>query len=108
MEINWIMLQIFYMNCVNYSLIFMFASWDSRESSIPLVKDFFGGLYPDYNAFWFNDVGVIIVETMFFNMLYPLIEFFLYWPLRFLARVWDQRSCKCRLFSSKSTHAKTY
>ena len=77
------------MNCVNYSLTFGLASLDSRQSSIQFVKDFFGGLYPDYNAFWFNDVGVIIVETMMFNMLYPLIEFFIYWPLRFLVRVWD-------------------
>ena len=95
------------MNCVNYSLVYLFAPWDSRDSNIPLFRKLFGGIYTDYNAIWFNDVGTLICSSMLFNMFYPLIEFFLFWPLRLLARAWDKRSCSCKKLKEGVTNAKT-
>lgn len=92
-ETNWIMLTIFYMNLFTYGLVYLLAPWDSSDSNIPIVRDFFGGLYKDINAFWFNDVGVLIMATMVFNAFYPAIEFFMYWGLRLLFRCMDQSTC---------------
>lgn len=80
------------MSVFNYGFVYTMAPWDSRESDIPIVENFFGGIYTDLNAFWFNDVGVMVVSTMVSNAIYPLIEFVGYWALRYAYRAWDQRS----------------
>ena len=72
-----------------HGFVYIFAPWDSRETEIHFIEDFFGGIYTDINAFWFNDVGVMICSTMIFNMYYPVIEFFGYWALRWLYRAID-------------------
>jgi len=88
-ETNWIMLAIFYMNVFNYGFVYLWAPWDSRNVNIPVVQSFFGGVYTDYNAFWFNDVGAMVCSTMLANMYYPALEFFGYWGLRWLYRAID-------------------
>ena len=88
-ETNFIMLTIFYMNLVNYYFVYLFSAWDSSDTSITILRSLFGGLYQDYNAYWFNDVGPLIVSTMVFNMFYPAIEFGLYGSLRLLWRCCD-------------------
>ena len=70
----------------------MLAPWDSRDSNIPMTQAFFGGIYTDINAYWFNDVGNLIVSTMLFNAYYPIIEFFGYFAMRFAFRCLDQRT----------------
>ena len=99
------MLSIFYINLFNYGFVYVLAPWDSRESKFSLIKIFFGGIYTDINAFWFNDVGILIAGTMVSNMLYPLIEFVLYWALRYAFRAWDQRSFVAN--DPFKTHSKT-
>ena len=83
------MLTIFYINLLNYGLVYILAPWDSRETNLPLIKRMFSGLYTDFNAFWFNDVGSFIVSTMVFNMFYPMIEFFGYLGIRVIYRALD-------------------
>ena len=90
-ETNWIMLSIFTMNLFNYGFVYLLAPWDSRDANM-IIQGFFGGVYTDLNAFWFNDVGVMIASTMIFNMYYPALEFIGYWALRYLFRVIDQCS----------------
>ena len=105
-ETNWIMLSIFIMYIFNYGFVYVFAAWDSREANLDAVQGFFGGVYTDINAYWFNDVGLMIVSTMIFNMYYPLIEFIGYWALRWLWRAIDQRSF-CVTYPFKSEENKT-
>lgn len=100
-----VMLAIFYMNLLNYGLVYMLAPWDSRESKLPGVEKIFGGMYTDFNAYWFNDVGDLIVGTMVFNMYYPILEFVMYWAIRWLYRAIDQRSCCTN--NEKRSRAKT-
>ena len=104
METNFTMLTIFYMNLINYGAVYVLAPWDSRESSLPVVNSLFSGLYTDYNAYWFNDVGTLIVSTMVFNMFYPMIEFFGYLAIRVLFRAIDQRLL---IPSMAPTHTRT-
>lgn len=80
------------MNIFNYGAVYMLAPWDSRDSKIPMTQAFFGGIYTDINAYWFNDVGNLIVSTMLFNAYYPIIEFFGYFAMRFAFRCLDQRT----------------
>ena len=56
-QTNFIMITIFYMNLVNYFFVYLFAPMDSDDSRIDLFKTIFGGLYTDFNAYWFEDIG---------------------------------------------------
>lgn len=91
-EIKWVTIAIFWMYMFNYGFVYIFGPWDSRESEIPIIQSFYGGIYTDQNAFWFNDIGVSIATTMISNMYYPALEFFGYWSLRYLFRCIDQRN----------------
>lgn len=88
-ETVFIMVSVFWIYFLNYGFVYLFASWDSRHTPIPFWNRVFSGLYPDFNALWFNDVGVLIVAIMVSNMYWPPLEFFLYWGLRLVYRIWD-------------------
>ena len=91
-ETIWVTIAIYYMSIFNYGIVYLAAPWDSRDSNSTLLKAFFGGIYPEFNAFWFNDIGTMVISTMIFNAIYPVIEFVGYWFLRYFFRVLDQRS----------------
>ena len=56
-ETKWIMLALFWLNLFLYGFVYIIAPWDSRNSNIPVIQSFFGGIYTDINAFWFDDIG---------------------------------------------------
>ena len=85
------MLSIAFLNLFNYGFVYIFAPWDSRNSDNDVIQAFFGGIYTDINAFWFDDIGHKIVSTMVFNAYYPPIEFIAFYGLRYLVRVLDQQ-----------------
>ena len=86
-ETIYIVLCILWMNVFTYGAIYMLAPWDARNTKLPtFLKNFFDGLHTDLNAYWFNEAGVLIVSTMMFNMIYPPIEFVMYWALRIFFR----------------------
>lgn len=91
-ETKFVMVAVFYITYINYGLINLFASIDMRESKIPLINNIFNGLYPDYNALWFNDIGVLIFAIMFSNMYWPPLEFIIYYGMRLGFRMLDQRT----------------
>lgn len=100
------MISVFYITFLNYGVIYLAASWDNRNAlSGTFVDTLFDGLYPDFNALWFNDVGVLIVAIMVSNMYWPPLEFAMFYGLRLLYRMIDQRSL-CPSNSTK-THCKT-
>lgn len=59
-ETKFVMVAVFYVTYINYGLIYLFASLDFRNSKSFLVNNLFDGLYPEINALWFNDIGVLI------------------------------------------------
>ena len=91
-ETKFVMVSVFWITFINYGIIYLAASWDMRDSVIPLWNKLFSGLYPDFNALWFNDVGVLVVAIMMSNMYWPPLEFFMMWGIRLLYRMIDQRS----------------
>ena len=36
------------------------ASINMREIPIPVINKFFGGIYTDFNTYWFQDVGTLV------------------------------------------------
>ena len=91
-ETQFALTSVFWITFLNYGIIYLVAAWDCRNSHIPFVTKLFDGLYPDFNALWFNDIGVLIVAIMLANLYWPQLEFFMYWGIRLLYRMWDQRT----------------
>ena len=52
---------VFWIAFINYGIIYLCASYDARNRGGWLWNSLFDGLYPDFNALWFNDVGVLVV-----------------------------------------------
>ena len=47
------------------------------------------GRYTDFSVNWYKDVAGIIISTMIFNIAYPVIEFLLFYSIRFIKRFID-------------------
>jgi hypothetical protein len=72
-------------------ILYWLATWNAREidDANEEKKDFgkgfwsiyFGGIYTDFNSYWFKDVGAFLIQAMLFNSAWPLIEFSLYGTL---------------------------
>jgi len=92
LEIEFIKNSVFYLYFLNSGLLYILAPWDSRELDLPIIRSLFQGVYTDYNANWFQDIGLTIAATAFFNLYYPVIEFFGFWGIRHVYRMIDQRS----------------
>jgi len=70
-ETSIVLTSVFWITFLNYGIIYLVASFDYRDASNPYVGKLFSGLYPDLNALWFNDIGVLIVAIMISNMYWP-------------------------------------
>jgi hypothetical protein len=44
---------------------------------------FNSGTNGDFNSAFFRTIGNTLISTMLFNSIYPVIEFFMYWGMRF-------------------------
>ena len=62
---KFIMNSVFVATFFQTGLVCMVAFWDLRWDWInsSFFKKFFGGIYPDFNADWFNDAGVWLIVT---------------------------------------------
>lgn len=60
-ETEFAMTAVFWITFINYGIIYLICSWDNRHAASGAWNNLFSGLYPDFNALWFNDVGVLIV-----------------------------------------------
>jgi hypothetical protein len=63
------------------------ASLNSRN--FKALSNLFDGIYSDFNANWFSDVGYIIIYNMVYNASWPIIEFFLFYLMRHMVRAID-------------------
>ena len=53
----------------------------------------FGIIYGDkgdFNSAFFKQAGDVLISTMIFNSLYPLIDFAIGWAIRFASRLYDR------------------
>ena len=49
-----------------------------------------------------------MISAMMFNIYWPLIEFFVFWGMRFLFRVLDRGFCTCSDMVTKKTTIQQY
>ena len=56
-EARFIRNSVFVMSFFNTGLLYMFASISTRTSKLPIIKNTLEGVYPDFNAYWFEDIG---------------------------------------------------
>lgn len=88
-ESLFIMKSIFSVQFFNSGILVTLASFNFQDSNIPLLGRFFNGQYSEFNAAWTVDVGHIIYSTMLTNSIFPIIDWFMYWSIRVLKRMWD-------------------
>jgi len=72
---------------MTFYVVFLNTGWllmlsNANMSEQPISFGLTQGVYSDFNSDWFSSVGVIVVQTMIFNMFYPLLEFLLYFAWR--------------------------
>jgi hypothetical protein len=87
-------------------LILVYA--DLRNSYIPLLSSLIrGGYNEDFTIGWYKEVGRVIVHAMITNAFFPIIEFGLFFTLRWGARFWSQR-LRCSRYVSKAKSIQEY
>ena len=82
-----IMVPITILNVIIYVFMPLVATWDWSRTEIGKLsgdQNLNEGVYPDFNANWFLDSGAMIMQTMSFNIVMPLIEFGMFWVIRYL------------------------
>lgn len=47
------------------------------------------GQYSEIDEYWISDIGLIIYGTMLTNTFWPVIEWFMYYGMRFAYRMLD-------------------
>ena len=87
-----------------YGILYIIAPWSFAELGVR-DGDFFSGIYTDFSAQWFLDIGNLIVQTTIINIVGPLLEYLFFWLFRHLRRMLDQKSC-CP-FKKHNTYSKT-
>jgi hypothetical protein len=61
----------------------------------------------DFNSGFFKQAGEVLISTMIFNALYPLLDFAINWAIRFIFRLLDRGFTRNR-FSTKQTSIQGY
>ena len=103
-EARFIRNSVFFMSFFNTGLLYMFASISTRYATSPFIKNTLEGVYPDFNAYWYEDIGQIIVATTIFNFCFLPIEWFGFWSIRQVKRCINMG---CRWNSPYKTSSKT-
>jgi len=77
----------FYAQFFNTGFLLLLANANFGEQ--PILKKIDGGSMGDYNEQWFLIIGNAIVSTMIINAFFPLVEFAIFWFMRWFARYQD-------------------
>lgn len=87
----------FYAQFFNTGFLLLLANANFAEQ--PFLSGINGGSMGDFNEDWFVLIGNALVSTMTINAIFPLIEFAIFWFMRWFARWRDSGilyNCKKR------------
>ena len=98
-----IMIFVFILQFFNTGPLVMLINANLFWSRLPLISRLNAGIHPDFTVEWYTDVGRAIINTMIFNIEWPIIEFFAFFFMRLAWRLLDRSICH----SSWRTKAKT-
>lgn len=62
----------------NTAILLLFVNANMTQQSSILGYVFRGNL-PDFSQVWYQDIGNTLVGAMIFNVMWPIIEFFVFW-----------------------------
>jgi len=84
----------FVMLFFNTAFLLMMVNADMGEQpwSFGLTK----GHYSDFSAMWWKVIGNSITSTMFINAIFPLVEFGMYFGMRYFFRWLDRGYAVCK------------
>lgn len=87
------MTSLLFVYFLNYGLMYVICPSIYAKVSFGLKNVY--GVFPDLNAFWFNDIGYMVSSSMIIEAIFPVIEFFFFWLLKWVKLVIDQRRLCC-------------
>lgn len=94
----------FYAQFFNTAFLLLMVNANLSEQPVSLALT--GGSYSDFNSGWSVEVGNVIVYTMGFNAVFPLINIALGWAIRFAYRCQD-RGYRCSPDPKEPTRSRT-
>ena len=86
-ENSFIVKSVFYVTFFNSSLILVIGS--VRINGNGFFSTFLNGIYSDINSYWFKQFCGTLFTTMALNMVYPIVEFVVFWLIRQAYRMMD-------------------
>lgn len=95
----------FILQFFNTAFLLLLVNADFSEQFFAL--SLFDGTEADFDHSWFKVIGNTMVGTMIFIMLWPIIEFFAFFGLRFLPRFLDQ-GFSTDPYNTKTTSIQAY
>lgn len=105
MIMSWILLVQF----LNMGPFLLLINSDLSEIGIPFIGSLLKeGKHSDFTQKWYLDIGPIIVQSMIYNVFWPIIEFFIWYSVRFFYRFMDNcRYYLCCCSNSYKYYTKT-
>ena len=67
---------------LNYGILYLICPSANYHQTISGVN--VQGVFYDYNAFWFNDIGYQVSFSMVIEAIFPLVELALYFSIKWI------------------------
>jgi hypothetical protein len=98
---------VFIVQFFNTAILLLLANANLAEQGA-FLGFFFKGKLPDFDSYWFNDIGYSMIYAMMFNIFWPIMEFFVYFGMRFGFRLLDRGIFSCSDMKTKKTTLQQY
>jgi hypothetical protein len=85
------------MQFVNIAVVILIVNFRAFDEKVFGFLPIMNGTYPDFNSYWYGQVGETLCLTLFINMASPHVSKLLLPFLKLFLRFWD-RGCKRNLF----------
>ena len=76
--------------CQFFSTAFILLLVNADLKEQPFSFGIVYGNKGDFNSAFFKQAGDVLISTMIFNSLYPLIDFLINWAIKFVSRLLDR------------------
>ena len=99
---------VFIVSFFNTAILLLIVNADLNYSGIPLIGKILNGRHTDFSPDWYNEIGNNIVSAMISVAMWPIIEFFGFYGMRFTFRLLDRGICSCDTYKTKKRTIQQY
>ncbi len=85
---------VFIVQFFNTAMLLLMVNANMTEQA-QFFEKIMSGVLPDFTAQWYNDTGFTLIGAMVFNVYWPIIEFFVYYGMRYGMRALDRGFFSC-------------